>query len=69
MRLKEIRKQRGMTAEEVAKEIGVTQAAVANWENGRREPNTATIIKLTEVFGCTADELLGIEKKQEKETT
>lgn len=63
MKLKEIRRQKGMTAEDVAKEIGVTQAAVTNWETGSRRPNLDMLIKLTEVFGCTADELLGIERK------
>ena len=66
MRLKEIRKQRGMTAEDVAKEIGVTQAAVANWENNRRTMNIDTLVRLTKVFDCTADELLGISRGQEK---
>ena len=66
MRLKEIRKQRGMSAYDVAKELGVTQAAVANWENGARKMNINVLIRLTEVFGCTADELLGLERKEEK---
>lgn len=66
MRLKEIRKQRGMTADDVAKEIGVTQAAVANWENGMRQMNVNTLIRLTELFNCTADELLGIERKRQE---
>lgn len=65
MRLKEIRKQRGMTAEDVAKEIGVTQAAVANWENNRRVMNIDTLVRLTKVFDCTADELLGISRGPE----
>ena len=62
MKLKEIRRQRGMTAEDVAKEMGVTQAAVSNWENGSRDPNVKTLIRLVQVLGCSADELLGIER-------
>ncbi len=61
MRLKEIRRARGMTAAEVAREIGVTQAAVANWENGRRSMNIDTMIRLAEVLECTPNDLLGFE--------
>lgn len=59
MRLKEIRKQNGLSAEALAKEIGVTQAAVANWENNRRSMNVETLIRLAEVLGCTPNDLLG----------
>ncbi len=66
MRLKEIRKQNGLSAEALAKEIGVTQAAVANWENNRRSMNVETLIRLAEVLGCTPNDLLGFETKEEE---
>ncbi len=68
MKLKEIRKKHGMTAEDVAKEIGVTQAAVANWENNKRTMNIDVLVKLTQIFGCSADELLGIDRKSRTES-
>ena len=64
MRIQEYRKKNGMTADMLAKKLGVTQAAVTNWEKGARRPNIDMLVKLTEVFGCTADELLGIERKK-----
>ena len=67
MRIQEYRKQKGMTAEMLAKKLGVTQAAVTNWEKGARRPNIDMLVKLTEVFGCTADELLGIDRKKAAE--
>ena len=65
MRIREIRKQLGMSAEDVAREIGVTQAAVSNWENGTRSPKIPMIIRLAEVFDCTTDELLGYERRRD----
>ena len=64
MKIQEYRKQNGMTAEMLAKKLGVTQAAVTNWEKGARRPNIDMLIRLTEIFGCTADELLGIDRKK-----
>ncbi len=66
MRLKEIRKQNGLSAEALAKEIGVTQAAVANWENNRRSMNVETLIRLAEVLGCTPNDLLGFGEGTER---
>lgn len=67
MRLKEIRKQKGMTAEEVGREIGVTQAAIANWENNRRIMNVDTLVRLSQVLGCTPNDLLGFETHRTEE--
>lgn len=67
MRIQKYRKQKGMTAEMLAKKLGVTQAAVTNWEKGARRPNIDMLVKLTEVLGCTADELLGIDRRKPAE--
>lgn len=47
-----------LTQEKLASSIGVTQAAVAMWEAGDRNPDIVMLKKLASVFGCTADELL-----------
>ena len=62
MRIREIRKERGLTAESVARQIGVTQAALSNWENGARNPKPDMIVKIAQVLECTTDELLGYER-------
>ena len=59
-RLKEIRKDLAMSQKDVADDIGVTASAYANYEQGTREPNLETLIKLCEVLNVTADEILGI---------
>ena len=56
--LKEIRKRNGYTQCSLAKELGVSQQAVSNWENGSTEPSVEMLCKLSEIFGCTIDELI-----------
>lgn len=59
-RLKEIRQDLAMSQKDVAEEIGVTPSAYANYEQGTREPNLETLIRLCEALNVTADEILGI---------
>lgn len=61
-----IRKRRaevGITQVELAKAVGVTQGAVAQWEAHITSPNIRFLPKLAEILDCTTDELLGISKK------
>lgn len=59
MRLKEIRKQRGLTQAEVAKKIGVAQNTYSQYENGKREMDTATLCKIADALNVTVDYLIG----------
>lgn len=63
MRLQEYRKTAGMDQRDLADELGIAVQTVSSWETGARRPNIDMLIRLTEIFGCTADELLGIERK------
>lgn len=58
----ELRKEKGVTQEELAAELGVTAAAVSKWENGYTLPDVLMICALADFFGVTTDELLGREK-------
>ena len=58
-RIKQLRIEKGLLQSEVAKYIGKSERMVGFYENGARDPNTETLIKLTELFGCTLDYLLG----------
>ena len=44
--LKQLRIERGLTQSALAKELHVTQNAVFNWENEKREPNLDMIRKI-----------------------
>lgn len=59
MRLKELRKNRGISQEDVAVALGITVRAYQNYEYEQREPNIEMIIKLAEFYGVTTDYLLG----------
>lgn len=63
-RIAEKRKEMNMTQKELAMRMGVANSTLNQWETGMRRPNIDMLIRLTEVFGCTADELLGIERKK-----
>ena len=52
------RKDRGLSQEELAGQIGVSRSAVAKWESGRGMPDIENIMRLAQVFHMTVDELL-----------
>lgn len=56
------RRRLGLTQDRLAELLGVTAQAVSKWENDQSCPDISLLPKLSEVFGCTTDSLLGIEK-------
>ncbi len=59
----ELRKQKNVTQEELAAELGVTAAAVSKWENGYTLPDILMLCALADYFSVTTDELLGRAKE------
>lgn len=59
----EIRKSKKMSQSEVASVLQVSQQSVSQWETGAREPPIWVLIKLSDLFGCTIDELVRGGKK------
>ncbi len=57
-KLQELRKQKGITQEELAQSIFVSRTAVSKWESGRGYPNIESLKALAKFFGVTVDELL-----------
>lgn len=55
---KKIRKNTGMTAQEVATKIGVSISTIFSWESGKTSPDSTHVIQLANLYGCTADELI-----------
>lgn len=55
----ELRRQKNVTQEELAAELGVTAAAVSKWENGYTMPDILMLCALADFFAVTTDELLG----------
>jgi len=54
-----IRKNFGLTQENVAKMLGVANSTYAQYESGARSPNIVMLKKLADLFQCTIDELVG----------
>ena len=59
-RIRDLRKQKGMTQEELGNIINVQKAAVSKYELGRAVPSTDVLSKLACHFGVTTDYLLGL---------
>ena len=58
-RIKELRKQHSMTQAEVGARLGVANTTISMYEMEQRQMDSVTICKLCDLFGCTADYLLG----------
>jgi len=43
---------------DIAEKLNVTQQSVSNWETGLRVPSVEILTKLSEIYGCTLDELV-----------
>lgn len=57
-KLKLIRKNRGLTQEELAEKLDVSRQSIAKWENGLSFPEIYHLINLTEIFNVTIDNLV-----------
>ena len=57
-KLVKLRKQSGMTQEELAAKIFVTRTAVSKWENGKGYPAIDSLKLLSSVYGISLDELI-----------
>lgn len=58
-RVKELRKQKHITQEELGKVLDIQKAAISKYENGRAEPSTEVLKKMSSFFGVSIDYLLG----------
>ena len=61
-KLQELRKQKGLTQEELAKAIFVSRAAISKWESGRGYPNIDSLKQISKLFSVSIDELLSGEE-------
>lgn len=57
-KLQELRRQRGITQEELAEKLYVSRTAVSKWESGRGYPNIDSLKAIAAFFEITVDELL-----------
>lgn len=62
-RIAHYRKLRGITQEELGEKCGVSSQAVSKWENDISAPDITLLGTLSEIFGISADELLGLKRE------
>ena len=58
---------KNLTQTELAKLIGCTKQTISDIERGYRPPSAKIVKAMAECTGCSADEILGVEKKGEDE--
>jgi transcriptional regulator with XRE-family HTH domain len=65
-RIRELRKRQGMTQAELARELGVNQSAVSDYEKGVVRIHAALLAALATVLKSSADEILGLARQPSK---
>jgi transcriptional regulator with XRE-family HTH domain len=58
-RLKDLRKSKNISQEDLGRLINVTKVSICCYENEKRTPNLETFVDLTKIFNVSADYLLG----------
>lgn len=66
-RMKELRKDRGLTQKAVAASLGIGQTTVANYENGTRFPDLDKLGEIADLYEVSVDYLLGRSASAEPE--
>lgn len=57
-RLVQLRREQGLSQEELASKLGVSRQAVSKWERAESSPDTDNLIALARLYGVSLDELL-----------
>lgn len=58
MRLKELRKEKGISQLKLALDLNTNQNTISRYETGEREPGIAELIKIADYFNVSVDYLL-----------
>ena len=64
--LKELRKAKGLTQEQLAEQFNVSRRSVSRWETGNNLPDLSILIELADYYEIDLRELLDGERKSEK---
>ena len=59
--IKELRKEKKLTQTQLAELLFVSQDTISLWELGKSLPDVENLVKMTKLFGVSADYLLGLE--------
>ena len=68
MRLSELRKTKNISPKQLSEIFNVAQNTVSQWETGKRDPDTATLKKISDFFDVSVDYLLGNDIEETENT-
>ena len=68
-KLVELRTSKGVTQEDVAQSLSISNKTVSRWENGASTPDLPMVIELAKYYGVTTDTLLGLSEDKKQSTT
>lgn len=66
-RLKDLRKQAGLTQVDVAEKLGISQPAYASWERGVKKPTQENLVKIAQILSVSVDYLVGNSEEKADE--
>ena len=65
-RIEEIRKERGVMQEDLAKSMGVSRQTISSLENGRYNPSIMLAYRIAKYFGMTIEEVFIFDEEEKK---
>ena len=64
--LQELRKEKGLTQEQLAEQMGVARRTVSRWETGSNMPDLDILVELSDLYEVDLREILSGERKSEQ---
>ena len=64
--LKELRKEKGLTQEQLAEQFNVSRRSVSRWETGKNMPDISLLVEIAEFYDTSIPEIINGERKSEK---
>lgn len=61
-RLKELRLEKNLSIQSLAKEVGIGSSSLCRWENCQADIKSSQLVMLAKFFGVTTDYLLGLDE-------
>ena len=61
-RLKELRLEKGIGQNKLAADLGLSNASISYWEQGKQEPSSSALFLLAQYFNVSADDILGLRE-------
>lgn len=61
-RLLELRLEKGVSQNQMADDMQLSNASISYWENGKQEPTASAVYRLAAYFNVSSDYLLGLKE-------